>query len=128
MYIILDTRINQIAKQGLKDVFDIRLECLFHVSLSPAICSVGEQYNSTSGLCDPCPIGYYFSDVTDPNIRFYDVFFPCHLCPPNFITNSTGASRVEDCNIGRLTITVKNCMWPDLKDYNEQYLVFRYFV
>ena len=71
------------------------------MSFLTGFCSDGEQYNDTSGLCEACTRGFYKNNYID------GILSSCQPCPPNFLTNSTGATIVDDCNIGKLPITVK---------------------
>ena len=60
-----------------------------------AICSAGEQYNSSSTSCEPCPLGTW--STGNDTQRFEQ----CVTCPDGFVTvNETmGATSIDNCTL-----------------------------
>ena len=62
-------------------------------------CPDGEEASDDSD-CEPCARGYY-RNVTDMG-----EFSMCEICPEEFITNTTGATSQDDCNISTFSTWV----------------------
>lgn len=57
-----------------------------------AYCDSGQEKINDS--CEDCQIGYFKDNVND------GLFAACQVCPIDRITNGTGSTSQNDCNIG----------------------------
>ena len=65
---------------------------LQYVLLYLAICDAGyEDRSAEVAFCEECSIGYW-KDSRSAS--------PCQLCPTHVVTNTTGATSQEHCNVG----------------------------
>ena len=69
------------------------LRCYLYNGLYVCVeyCPSGQQM--TSSGCQACPRGYY-RHLND------GLFVPCTMCDPEYITASTGATSISQCNVG----------------------------
>ena len=68
---------------------------LIYDTIVSVYCNPGQQ--KTALGCEPCPRGYYKSNVPD-------VFSMCMMCPIDTITPSLGSDDVSDCYQGMLKL------------------------
>ncbi|KAI0230172.1 hypothetical protein LSAT2_019429 [Lamellibrachia satsuma] len=68
--------------------------------LIAAYCKAGQQLVQDS--CAPCPQGFYKSDKNDA-----DKFGNCTVCPVDLITDSIGATNIDNCTRGNCSAGYK---------------------
>ncbi|XP_028407565.1 uncharacterized protein LOC114530190 isoform X2 [Dendronephthya gigantea] len=83
------------------------------------ICTSGEYFNITQGVCVSCPNDTYQDEIKDSNMR------SCKLCPPNSVTLSVGAKSLSDClgpcSAGQyLDTTSRSCRPCPVNKYNDE--------
>ena len=91
-------------------------KCMLPMSVFTGVCSDGHQYNDSSHLCDPCPIGFY------KNNAVHGYLAPCQPCPLLSSTNSTGATNADNCISGRISLTDNTGHFANGIKLSNQYL------
>ncbi|XP_053380894.1 uncharacterized protein LOC123563563, partial [Mercenaria mercenaria] len=83
-------------------------------------CESGREYNSTNGLCEFCPIGFYRNKADRQQPQ-------CQLCPIDKLTAGEGGKDVSECVIANCTTdgyyretTTNTCNKCPLGTYNSQ--------
>ena len=84
--------------------------CDCHQSDIVAACPSGHVM-ADGGNCEPCPRGYFKDNDKGPEFTFGQ----CERCPEEFITAGTGATSVDQCNVGEWNKTrysqLSPCKW-----------------